>query len=169
MAKLNDTLSQDELKRLLSYDPLTGIFRRIARTSNSVSIGEVAGFKRKGAWQISLLNTEYLAHRLAWLYVYGCWPSEQIDHINCNPSDNRIENLRLANGYENAHNRQNLDRRNKSGFMGVSYNKEKKKWDAEIMAYGVRARLGRFDSPEKASEVYQAAKKKLHPFYAGGK
>lgn len=164
MAKLNNTLTQEELKRLLSYDQDTGVFIRLLKTSNSITVGEVAGFNRKGATHISLHNNEYLAHRLAWLYVYGEWPPEQIDHKNCNSRDNRIANLRLATCAQNNQNKHRPNKNNSCGLMGIYFDKEKRKWAAEITANRKRVRLGRFATAELASLAYQTAKKGLHPF-----
>ena len=94
-----DILSAERLRAVLSYDPETGVFTRTVRLANRHQIGDRADFiitagNQRGYYRVSLDSERHLAHRLAWLYVYGKWPELTIDHINRNPSDNRIQNLR---------------------------------------------------------------------------
>lgn len=80
----------------------------------------------------SILNKPGIpAHRIIWLYVHGEWPEEDIDHINGDPSDNRIENLRTVSRAENLKNQKHCSN-NKSGVMGVSWFKPAQKWVAKI-------------------------------------
>ena len=109
---------------------------------------------------IRLDDRLYTAHRLAWLYVHGQWPTHQLDHINGNRQDNRLCNLRPATNAENAQNR--TRKSNTSGFPGVR--KTNSKWTAEIKVNYKPIRLGRFDSPEAAYAAYLEAKRKYHPF-----
>lgn len=88
--------------------------------------------------------TSYKAHRLAWLYIYGEWPSDQIDHINHIRTDNRIKNLRDASSYENSKN-QSIPKNNTSGVLGVGWNKLGRKWRSNISVNGKRLHLGCFD------------------------
>ena len=105
-------------------------------------------------------NVLYTAHRLAWLYAYGRWPTHQLDHINKDRADNRLCNLREATNAENAQNRKRRD--NKTGYTGV--NRENNKWKAEIKLNYKTIRLGLFDTPEEAHAAYLSAKHGLHPF-----
>jgi len=154
------TITQDRLKALVSYDPKTGIFRwNMAR--RRCRPGDVTGCRMKqGYIAIRLDDVLYTAHRLAWLYVTGEWPKEQLDHINGDRSDNRIANLREATNAQNAQNRKRRD--NKTGFTGV--NKENNRWKAEIKVNYKKIRLGLFDTPEEAHAAYLKAKHGLHPF-----
>ena len=113
---------------------------------------------RHGYVAIRLDDTLYTAHRLAWLYVNGEWPAEQIDHINRDRADNSITNLRSVTNAENAQNQR--ARANKSGFAGVR--KENNKWLAEIKVNYKPIRIGLFETPEAAHEAYVAAKRKFH-------
>ena len=124
-------ITQKELKELLHYDPGTGVFvwKNII-TANQKKNGDVAGgYDDKGYIKIRINYKHYLAHRLAWLYVYGEWPSKHLDHINRNPSDNRISNLREATHLEN---NKNASKRkdNTSGYKGVNWHARNKKWIA---------------------------------------
>lgn len=101
-----------------------------------------------------------MAHRLAWLYVHGEWPSKHLDHLNGNRTDNRIENLRQVSVAENAENTRRPHRDNKSGYLGVC--KKRGKWLAVIQIKGKYTRIGLFDTPEMAHEAYLAEKRKHH-------
>jgi hypothetical protein len=104
-----------------------------------------------------------MAHRLAWLWHYGEWPT-QVDHINRVKSDNRIENLRLATNSQNRANT-GLRRDNASGQTGVWFDNHRKKWAAEIHWQNQKTRLGRFNTFEAAQSAYrQAAKEKFGEF-----
>lgn len=89
------SLTQDQLQQQLHYNPDTGVFTRLVRASNMLP-GTVAGtvHARDGYVVIRVLGAKYAAHRLAWLYMTGKWPSQEIDHINRDRADNRISNLR---------------------------------------------------------------------------
>src|SRR5690606_8595946 len=91
-------LTQKRLRELVSYCPDTGIFH------DSISGKQISGYDSKGYRRLWLDGRNYMMHRLAWLYVYGRWPRAMIDHINGDPRDNRIVNLRDVT---NAVNQQN--------------------------------------------------------------
>lgn len=153
-------ISQARLHELVSYAPDTGVFiwnksRRRCRS------GSPTGCKMKNGYIcIRLDDVLYTAHRLAWMYVHGRWPANQLDHINGDRADNRIDNLREATNAENAQNRLRKD--NKSGFPGVRA--ENSKWLAEIKVNYKPIRLGLFATPEEAHAAYLAAKRGFHPF-----
>jgi hypothetical protein len=121
--------------------------------------GKVAGTTHLGYVKIRINGKQYRAHRLAWLYIYGAFPSIDIDHINTVKSDNRIVNLRLAHDHENLKNI-GLVKTNTSGFRGV--HKARSKWQATASLNGDRIYLGRYDTPEAASEVYETFAKQHH-------
>jgi hypothetical protein len=159
----DDILTQERLKELLSYDPETGVFVWLTRPSKSIKIGNVAGvFRRDGYHQIQIGGAKFRAHRLAWLYMTGTFPPNDIDHIDRNPANNRFANLRAVTKSENHHNRK-MHCTNKSGFKGVSYLKCRKKWRASIRLNNVQKHLGYFSIPEEASAAYLAAQKIYHP------
>lgn len=152
-------ITYTELVELLDYDHVTGIFTWRKSPHRRIKVGAVAGTLRKdGRVAIALKGTRYLAHRLAWLHCMQEWPSEMIDHINGNPTDNSIDNLREATGTENQRNR-NKQSNNKAGYKGVSLNKAKNKYVAQIKLNGKQKHIGYFDTPELAYEAYEAAAK----------
>ena len=155
-------LSQSRLRSLLHYDPSTGVFTWKVAPTKSVKPGSVAGSKHgDGYIQMKVATKSCMAHRLAWFYIYGVWPREQIDHINGDRADNRLCNLREAT---NAENSQNIKARtnNTTGYLGVTLYKSKYK--AQIKVEGTNVHLGYYATPEQAHQAYLAAKAKLHKF-----
>lgn len=101
-------LTVERLKALLEYEPETGAFRWKSPTNQRIRRGIATGrVGTKGYLYIGIDRKSYMAHRLAWLYVHGHWPLEQIDHINRIKTDNRIANLRDV---PDAINKLNMDR-----------------------------------------------------------
>lgn len=148
----------DFLKSHLKYDRDTGVF-------TWADTGKVAGSLRNG---YTVINIETFApakraHRLAWLYVYGKWPTGDIDHINGERSDNRIENLRDVTRAINIQNRRKASAGSKSGLLGVVARTRGKPWGASIRVDGKNKYLGTWDTKEQAHEAYLIAKRKYHP------
>jgi len=156
-------MDQRYLKSVLKYSCDTGLFKWQIVTNSRIHIGMVAGTKNhpSGYVYIFIDKIKYLAHRLAWLYVHGEFPQNCIDHINGVKSDNRIINLRDATRMENSCNR-GKNKNNTSGFKGVSFYKNSKKYHAEIRGNGKRKRLGCFTCPKAAHEAYRKAAKEMH-------
>ena len=124
-------ITQSKLKELVHYDPDTGIFIWKKRTSNRIKIGNVVGNLHKyGYIEMRVDGERCLAHRLAWLYVYGYMP-KLIDHINRDKKDNRIKNLREANYSQNALNSK-IRSDNSSGAKCVYFDKKNKSWEVKI-------------------------------------
>lgn len=147
----------DRLKELLNYEPHTGHFTWRKASARRTIVGSLAGtISTKGYVKIQIDRKLYPAHRLAWLYVYGEWPDNFIDHINRDKSDNRIANLRVVSASVNMRNC-GLRSTNTSGFKGVSYIAYRRKWVATIRLHGKNCVLGKFDTPEAASAAYVSA------------
>lgn len=150
-------LTQSELKKLLSYDPETGIFTWLA----GQRVGKIAGTPTsKGYFRIKINRKDYKAHRLAWLYFYGKFPNDALDHINGIKTDNMVSNLRECNATENNWNT-GIGRTNTSGAKGVSWHKRDSEWQAQISINGKRTHLGNFATIALASAVYEAKAREL--------
>jgi HNH endonuclease/AP2 domain len=153
-------LTSEELHRILHYDPETGIFTFLVQRG-ARRIGQKAGCPdARGHLIFSIHGRSYRAHRVAWLYVHGRWPAQQIDHIDGIRDNNAINNLREASNLENSRNSKRYVT-NKSGFKGVSFCKEKNKWVAHINTKGKTKHLGYFRTPELASILYEKTAKEL--------
>lgn len=146
------------LKEALSYNPETGLFTR----NNGKPAGSISD---QGYIRIKLQDRSYQAHRLAWLYMTGRKPVEQIDHIDGDRLNNKFSNLREASRLQNNHNSvsksyvNNLPR-------GVAIAHPSGRFKAYIRTDGRQKHLGTFDTPEEASEFYQLAADMLHGEFA---
>lgn len=163
VSMFRNDLTAKYLRELLHYDPETGIFVWKIKPANCVQAGAVAGSMiTDGYLGISIKRVKYAAHRLAWLYVHGEWPKDQLDHVNGVRDDNRIVNLRESTQAENM---QNAKAKRAGKFsLGTTYNKGTKKWQATIRANSCTKYLGLFDTQEEAHQAYAAAKLTVHTF-----
>ena len=154
--------SQAELRDLLSYDPLTGVLRwRAARGGKPA--GCVAGhINRQGYRLIGLNDQLYLASRLIWAMFNGDPGELEVDHINQDPNDDRLTNLRLATRSQNVCNTR--VKRGKELPKGVHPNGQN--FGAKIQKDGVIHWLGTFPTPEEAHAAYVNASKHLHGSFA---
>lgn len=156
-------ITQEYLFSILSYDKKTGIFiwkhRYDVRDAwNDRYAGKVAGCinPSDGYRYIAINKKLYPAHRLAWIYCFGKLPENNLDHINADKLDNRIDNLRIASITENSWNT-NKKNNNKTGMKGVSLHSYGHKWQSFIVVNKKRIYLGLFDCPAAASFAYQIA------------
>lgn len=157
-------ITQDELKYRLHYDTETGIFKKIADSKNTYKKCKVIGHIKKDRYiGITIDKVAYYAHRLAWLYIYGEFPKEYLDHIDGNRANNSLNNLRESTNAENQQNRA-VNKNNKSRYTGVCFCKYNNKWRTEIRSNNKKTNLGYFSTAELASESYKEAKKILHTF-----
>jgi hypothetical protein len=129
--------------------------------------GDVAGNTNRhiGYRQIGVDMKLYYEYRLAWLYVYGVWPSRQIDHINRDRADNRVANLREATPSQNGFNSKRSG--GASGLRGVI--KRRQKWRAQIQHDGRYRYLGSYATPDEAHDAYcRAARQVFGEFFPQG-
>jgi len=155
-----------DIGEYISYDPDTGIFQWKKRNGSFCKLGvPITSSERHGYLRVRFRRQGIKLHRLAFYLMTGEWPAYEVDHINGIVTDNRFVNLRLATPAENGFNRARLSATNTSGYMGVSWNKQKNKWSATIVANRKQIHLGYFLDKEDAAAAYQAARKIHHPTY----
>lgn len=168
-------LTQEIIRELLDYDPETGVMTwkerdgewfksdRDCKAWNARWAGREAGscratranygYARK---ELVILHTTYLYHRVIWLWMTGEWPKDHIDHINRDATDNRWRNLRLTDACGNNLNK-SMYRNNSSGFSGVLWRKDRKRWEAAVRVGGKIHHLGCFveDDLESAAKAVE--------------
>ena len=154
-------LTQAELKALVIYDPINGTF-----TNHS---GQPLGWTGENGY-IYLRTGDYktpprLAHRLAWLYMTGSWPTKQIDHKDTIRSNNAWDNLREATSNQNKWNT-GMRKNNTSGVKGVTWDKSANRWKAGLTFKGKYITVGRFDDLNEAAEALSLKRAELHGNYA---
>jgi hypothetical protein len=156
----------NELRRVLAYDPDTGVLTWKERLCRSVPAGSVAGAidPATGYLRIGVFGTVIYAHRIAWALYYGEWPRSILDHRDHCKTNNRIANLRLA---DNSKNQVNASRkRNASGYRGVYWHPVCKKWFSSITEDGKTKHLGMFADPAEASAAYKEASRRIYGEFA---
>ncbi len=164
-------LSATILRRAVDYDSNTGLFCWRYRPEQSPQwngrfADSNAGSRHPdGRNYITINRKRYGCARLAWLYVTGEWPNNNIDHRNGDCGDDRFCNLRDATQAENLRNR-GKDRDNTSGYKGVYWHALRQKWAAQIGVDGRRVYLGIFSTAESAAEAYAAAAHRYHGDFA---
>lgn len=157
-----NNITQERLKELLHYDPDTGIFTWIKKSSPKTLIGSTAGsLSREGYWRIMIDGKSYKTHRLAWLYVYGEFPNNILDHINRDKADNRISNLRIVTFSENNQNSK-IYKNNTSGITGVYWHRTRQKWSACVRISRRLKHLGYFNTMEEAITARLEAESKFY-------
>lgn len=162
----NADLTAARLRELLHYDPETGHFTRKVRTAQRHKVGDRADLLIKsgsnaGYYRVAIDSRRYTAHRLAWFYVYGLWPTNDVDHKDSDPGNNRIDNLRDVSNLVNRENMRKARVNNLTGLLGVSTHAPGV-FRASVHVSGKRIHVGLFDTPEAAHAAYVLAKRKLH-------
>lgn len=143
-----DEISKDYLRSILHYNPETGSFIWLVKIGSNDLIGSFAGsVTNRGYISIGIKDKRYMAHRLAWLYMTGFWPKDQIDHINGNKNDNRWLNLREADNSQNQHNRK-ANANNSLGVKGVS--RHGSRYRAYASVNGKRHHIGTYATIDEA-------------------
>lgn len=155
-------LTLDILKAYLEYQEEGGFVWRVSRSRTPAGQGAGALNPVHGYRHISLFNRFYREHRLVWMYHYGELPEQEIDHINGDRADNRIENLRLATRSQNRENQRVPSGASHVPLLGVSFNG--KNYRARIKVEGVEHHIGTFATAELAHRAYLEAKRRLHEF-----
>ena len=158
--KVKQEITQKLLKELLSYDPETGTFRWNVANSNRIHAFDIAGCVYNTGYRvISMLGKQYLASRLAFLYMDGYLPEHDVDHVNRIRDDNRWVNLRHVSRMCNMRNRP-VPAHNKSGISGISWDNPNGKWRVYIGVNGRTIHVGRFHDFDDAVIARLKAEKK---------
>lgn len=154
--------SLEYLKSRLEYSPETGEFTWCQRPGKGYRGGKRAGWVDEwGYVRIEIDGAAHRAHRLAWFYMTGEWPPNEVDHKDGDPSNNRWANLRLATRDQNAHN-MGIRADNTSGVKGVTRHPQYEKWVARVRTNGLRAYLGVFDTVNEAAEAIRKYREVAH-------
>lgn len=145
------------LNKYFAYDADTGILYRKFKNK----LRETKANKKTGYLWVSVGSEKYAGHRIAWkIYHKSDVPNfMEIDHINGDPSDNRISNLRLVNPNDNMMNKRKYSS-NSSGIVGVAKRSDCNLWRAQINVSGKAIKLGSFKTKEEAIEARRNAEQK---------
>jgi hypothetical protein len=160
-------ITQARVKELLDYDSEVGTLRW-KRSRGRAKSGDIAGTSNPdGYLYVKLDKISYPCHRIAWLYVFGSFPKDEIDHINRDKTDFRILNLREATRSENSQNKP-VRRDSTSRLKGVYFDKRniRTPWQARISKEGKMTHLGYFETAELASEAYLRAAPLIHTHFS---
>ena len=158
-------LTLEKLKQSISYDRETGEMKWISRRSG-IAVGQKAGSydKSTGYMKVKFDGVHYKVHRLVWFYEYGEMPTDCIDHINQIKTDNRIVNLRLATKKQNKENNP-IYANNTSGYRGVRWNKQCKKWQVNVGHNKKQLYFGLYDDLMEAVKVAESKRQELYTHY----
>lgn len=157
-------IEHQKLMELLDYDLSTGLFRWRKTLSNRAPAGSVAGKPgcSRGYATVVIHGRAYQAHKLAIYWYSGIYPYTDVDHIDGDPRNNRLTNLRVCGALGNAQNRHRHSKNNKLGVLGVALCKNTGRYRAQILVSGKKLHLGRFKTVAEASTAYLSAKAKYH-------
>lgn len=166
MARVIDDISPIELRRLFSYDPKTGVVRRKTESRGTPRIGSVVGAMcGKGYLRVTINKRLYQLHRIVFAIIHDRWPTEHVDHINGNKSDNRAGNLREASNAENMR-AVPPKKSNRSGASGVMWDRARGQWRAQIKVNYRLINLGRFSTKDAALAARQKAERQYFGEFA---
>lgn len=154
--------SLDILNDLLEFDFEKGEMRWRRKETNRVKVGKIAGYTAKNGYKSIRIRGElFLCHRIFWKAFTGKDPVQGIDHIDGNPSNNCISNLRESTQQQNILNRV-VDKSSASGLKGISFHKAMRKWHARVCLNGKIKNLGYYEDPMEAHKAYIRGSKELH-------
>jgi hypothetical protein len=167
---MKQQITQSRLKALLNYDMETGVFTWLVNRGKARIGCKAGGISPRDDGlriyiSIGMDGKQYLAHRLAWLFVYGDFPEKDIDHKDCDGTNNRWNNLRLATQTQNNANTR-THAKSITGIKGVRLQKRTGRYEAQIQSEGKLKYLGTFDTPDEAKNAYFNAAKECFGEYA---
>lgn len=149
-------ITKDCLHSLFYYDATEGAlyWKRNSKRAGSIT--------DKNYLRVQINKKLYYVHRIVWMFNYGEWPKNEIDHIDHNTFNNRLDNLQDVTHSENLQNQIKAKSQNKIGILGVHYRPDLRKYLAQITVSGEVIYLGLFDDPIDAGNAYLDAKNKYH-------
>jgi hypothetical protein len=165
MKKFHPLPPLEELKEFLDYNPETGIFIWKKTTNPRIKVGSEAGCEKVKTKnlvyrEIKFNYIQYRAHRLAYYMYHGIDPrNNDIDHEDRNGLNNKINNLRLATHSDNSKNR-SIAENNTSGVTGVTWDKRRGKWQAQLKLNGKHKFLGYYLNIQDAAQARKEGEKK---------
>lgn len=166
---MNEQYDQETLGYMSShyhYNPNTGDIWRIVFGHKKGNHSKISGYLDKAGYLILKTSKfEVKCHRLAWLLYYGVMPETMIDHIDRNPANNRIDNLRLSQQSGNSMNSKKHNNGSKSKYRGVSWCKKRQMWQAYIYKNGKHIHIITSNSEEECAAAYIKKAKELHPVF----
>lgn len=156
-------ITQDNLKEYFEYKDGNLFWKK--QPSPQIKVGDVVGtINKRGYVQVKFLCKRFYAHRLIYFMFNGYFPQE-VDHIDGNKTNNKIENLRAVTKSQNQHNAR-INVNNTSGVKGISWDKRCGKWKAQIAVNKKNYHLGRFDDFDLAKKTINQFREKYHQEYA---
>jgi len=156
-------MTHEDLLEAVSYDPSTGVFTRNKTAGNTLAGSPIGNLDKKGYLKAMVLGEYVKLHRLAWFYVHGLWPTQEIDHINTRKSDNRNNNLRDCGTSTNCLNQHGPRKHNRVGLQGVHQIQKTGRFRAACTVQGSKHHLGVYATAEEASDAYLSFKTQYLP------
>ena len=167
--KHDHRLDATEARRLFDYDWVTGELTWAVRKVRAAPGSRAGTPQTDGYWQVGIDRVKHVVHRVVWLWWYGQWPQQFIDHINGDKGDNRLENLRDVTASVNGQNQKTRGRATTTGLLGAFYCARKDVYRSSISVGPRRIELGTFETAEAAHAAYIEAKKRFHPGWVDGR
>lgn len=156
-------ITAEQVRELFDYNADTGVLSWKRPNGRRIRAGDVAGTPHtNGYLTCKIAGQTYLVHRLVWMHAHGEWPNV-IDHLNGQPKDNRLANLRNVSQKTNVQNTHGPYRHNASGLPGAHWIEKRGKWSSLLYYDGKQHRLGYFETAIEASAAYIQAKRLRHP------
>jgi len=157
-------LTVEFVKDLFEYKNGVLIWKNPSKYKRRLIGHAVTGKDGKGYIRVGIKGKRYSVHRVIYFIHYNIWP-DYVDHINANKLDNRIENLRSCSNTENSYNAK-LSKSNKSGFKGICWSKQRKKWHVQITAGGKRVVSKYFENIKDAKDCVAIERATIHGEFA---
>lgn len=156
-----ERITKENINSIFRYESGHIYWRQSLTGKNRVEGVEAGHINEDGYRVVETAGKAIGAHRIIWLMHHGAWPTGEIDHINGNRADNRIENLRDVVKRTNSENRRRATSGSKTGVLGVE-ELPSGRFRARIRSFGKIHDVGIFDSTESAHAAYVQAKRKMH-------